>query len=508
MISLISSGAKEIRRNAIVSDDMVRAIEVWERMYRGEVPWRTPDKRDWLNLPSKIANEIATKVTNEAVIRIQPSEEANAADGITQTHQPQEGAGQNTEAGKKLERWQYIEKVLKPVKSKLSIYTEYACAFGGICFKPYVNGNNEIAISIFNASRFYPTAFTAAEEIQSGFFLDQKKSGDYWYCRIEQHEWDGVRKYTVTNTCYKSQSADALGNPCPLAEVEDWKNIEAVVEMDGVYHPLFAYFGIPLGNTVDQTSPLGVSTYHRAMDNIETADKQYQRLLWEYEGGEMAVDVSEDALGVDKQGNPIIPQGKERLFRTNGVPITATGNKLMEVFAPTLRDASYTSGLQTTLKMVEDDAALARGTFSDPEKDTRTATEIRQQKHRTYDTVHKIQQALDATLHNLAHAIDAMLTLYNICPPGKWAYSASWDDSVIEDADTERMSDREDVRDGLMAAWEYRVKWYGETEEQARKAVKELEKPSDDDIMGFTAGNKGGGGNPPTEPPAGEGAKK
>ena len=84
MISLISSGAKEIRRNAIVSDDMVRAIEVWERMYRGEVPWRTPDKRDWLNLPSKIANEIATKVTNEAVIRIQPSEEANAADGITQ----------------------------------------------------------------------------------------------------------------------------------------------------------------------------------------------------------------------------------------------------------------------------------------------------------------------------------------------------------------------------------------------------------------------------------------
>jgi len=502
MLSLISSGAKEIRRNAIVSDDMVRAIEYWERMYRGEVSWRTPENPDWLNLPGKIAAEIATKVTNEVVIRIQPSEETNAADGIVKPTKPMDGAGQKTEAGKALERWQYIDKVLKPVRTRLSVYTEYACAFGGICFKPYINGNNEIAVSVFNASRFYPTAFTAAQEIQSGFFLDQKKQGEFWYCRVEQHEWDGVEKYTVKNTCYRSQSPDALGNPCPLAEVEDWKNIQPVVEMEEVHHPLFAYFGIPLGNTVDQTSPLGVSVYHRAIDNIMAADKQYQRLIWEYEGGEMAVDISEDALGVGKNGEPIIPKGKERLFRTNGVPVTASGNKLLEVFAPTLRDASYTNGLQTALKIVEDDASLARGTFSDPEKDTRTATEIRQQKHRTYDTVHKIQESLDAALHNLAHAIDAMLTLYGICQPGKWAYSASWDDSVIEDTETERMNDRDDVRDNLMAAWEYRVKWYGETEEQARKAIKELEKPSDDDIMGFNAKT------PPAEPGTNDGAQK
>ena len=126
MLSLISSGAKEIRRNAIVSDDMVRAIEYWERMYRGDVSWRTPENPDWLNLPGKIAAEIATKVTNEVVIRIQPSEETNAADGIVKPTKPIDGAGQNTEAGKILERWQYIDKVLKPVRTRLSVYTEYA----------------------------------------------------------------------------------------------------------------------------------------------------------------------------------------------------------------------------------------------------------------------------------------------------------------------------------------------------------------------------------------------
>ena len=90
-----------------------------------------------------------------------------------------------------------------------------------------------------------------------------------------------------------------------------------------------------------------------------------------------------------------------------------------------------------------------------------------------------------------------MITLYNLCPAGQWEYSASWDDSVLEDSDTERMNDREDVSAGLMMKWEYRVKWYGETEEQAKKILEENKPTSDDAILGFG-----------TEPTAGAGAAK
>ena len=43
-----------------------------------------------------------------------------------------------------------------------------------------------------------------------------------------------------------------------------------------------------------------------------------------------------------------------------------------------------------------------------------------------------------------------------------------FDDSIIEDSGTERERDRQDVRDGLMQKWEYRVKWYGEDEATAK----------------------------------------
>ena len=46
--------------------------------------------------------------------------------------------------------------------------------------------------------------------------------------------------------------------------------------------------------------------------------------------------------------------------------------------------------------------------------------------------------------------------------------SLDFDDNILTDKDALRERDRQDVRDGLMQKWEYRVKWYNETEEVAK----------------------------------------
>ena len=48
-----------------------------------------------------------------------------------------------------------------------------------------------------------------------------------------------------------------------------------------------------------------------------------------------------------------------------------------------------------------------------------------------------------------------------------------FDDSIIEDKDSERQQDRQDVSMGVMRLEEYRAKWYGETVEQARQNLPE-----------------------------------
>ena len=50
-----------------------------------------------------------------------------------------------------------------------------------------------------------------------------------------------------------------------------------------------------------------------------------------------------------------------------------------------------------------------------------------------------------------------------------------FDDSIIEDKASERQQDRSDMAAGVMTKVEYRAKWYGETEEEAKKHIVEDE---------------------------------
>ncbi len=46
-----------------------------------------------------------------------------------------------------------------------------------------------------------------------------------------------------------------------------------------------------------------------------------------------------------------------------------------------------------------------------------------------------------------------------------------FDDSIIQDTEAEKTRDMKEVAAGLMQPWEYRVRWYGESEDKARRNV-------------------------------------
>ena len=50
-----------------------------------------------------------------------------------------------------------------------------------------------------------------------------------------------------------------------------------------------------------------------------------------------------------------------------------------------------------------------------------------------------------------------------------------FDDGFIIDTEHAKENDRQDIRDGIMQLWEYRAKWYGETEEEAKAAVEGMQ---------------------------------
>lgn len=426
------------------------AIELWIQMYKGNAPWLHHNTQS-LGLPAAIAAEIARLVTLEMQCKVTAPTGTPEGEAVSQ-------------------RANYIQEQLDPLLDNIRILNEYACAGGGIMFKPYISGD-KIAIDIVQAMDFHPVSFDHKGRITSCSFVEHKKQKNKYYHRVEHHEFVND-DYVVTNKAYQSNDANTIGQEIALTSVPEWADLNPSQTIKGLHKPLFAYFKIPLGNTVDPSSPLGVSVYARAARLIEDADKQYQRYLWEFEGGELAIDAPNDLFAKDKNGDPILPDNRDRLYRTYDLDgMVTTGSEWIKVFAPTLRETDIGKGLNTILQKIEFNVGLAYGTLSDPQSVERTATEIMASKQRSYSTITAIQRSLQYALEDLIDIIDVYATLYNLAPQGNYETAFVWDDSIVVDAESERARDLNEVRLGIMPKWEYRVKWYGEDEETARNAL-------------------------------------
>lgn len=422
-----------------ISTPMASAIDLWSDMYKGNAPW-IGDKVQSLGIPSAIASEIARLTTIEMQSEVSGSERADFL---------------NT---------QYQRVILE-----LRTQVEYGAAKGGMIFKPYIDGA-DIVVDFVPADRFYPIAFDTKGRMTSVVFVERLVKGKAYYTRLEIHERRG-NNYFIKNKFYRSTVKSIIGNEISAKTVPEWSSLETELQIQNIKGMLFGFYKPALANTVDPESPLGVSVYARAVDLIKEADEQYSRLLWEYEGGELAIDASVD-LFMKKGDRLQLPKGKERLFRTMDLD-TNDGATGLNAWVPQLRDESFVNGLNELLCRIEDTCGLARGTFSDLQSEAKTATEIKVLRQRSYATIADNQKALQAALEQLIYAMDVWITLGSMAPAGKYEISFEWDDSIIVDTQSEQLIRMQEVSAGLLKP-EYYLMWrYGVTEEQAREMLPE-----------------------------------
>lgn len=428
---------QKLKVDVAVSNDMAKAIELWSKMYENKSPWLSKTVQS-MNLASAVAGEVARLVTLEFESEVINNE--------------------------------YLNEQYKNVLDNLREQVEYACSAGGLVFKPYINGEN-IEVDFVQAENFYPTAYNSRKEITGAVFTEFKQVGKKLYTRLEYHNLT-KEGYYIQNSAYLKEnhninnSNNDLGNQISLKEVDDWSELEEEVLITNVDKPLFSYFKIPLANAIDKTSPIGVSVYSRAIDTIQEADKQFSRILWEFESSERAIDTDVGAFKKDEQGELILPSGRERLYR-----ILDFGDETKwNIFSPEIRDSSYFNGLNQILRNIEFKCGLAYGTLSDLTDNDKTATEIITSKQRSYTTVKDIQKSLEKALKDLVYIMDVWTKLANL-PNSKYDMSFYWDDSLVRTKEEELQSMANDVASGLLRAEIYLAKKYGISEEEALKMM-------------------------------------
>jgi A118 family predicted phage portal protein len=255
--------------------------------------------------------------------------------------------------------------------------------------------------------------------------------------------------------------------------VDQWAELQPTVTVSDTSGQLFGWYKVAAANCIDVDSPMGVSVYAKARDTIEQADYQYSRLLWEFEGSELAIDVDPTVLRTQNAPAEIgqtrleTPHLSERLFRQ----VDMGRDDTYKVFSPAIRDASLINGLNHLLAKIEDQCGLSRGTLCDPDAVARTATELKIMKARTYTTIDTNQKALERCLRDVLRVMDRYATLYGLAPEGEYDVSFEWDDSILSDTAQQLQERLLLLNAGLYSKAEMRQWYFGETSAQAQASI-------------------------------------
>lgn len=415
------------------SKEILDAIQNWSKIFNGQEPWIDKNTKSL-----HVAKTICEKVSESVVVEFQ-----------TKCTEP------------------YIDKIYQRFIENLQTNTEFMLGKSFVMFRPYVSNNN-VYINVLQADKIIPVRFDDDGKMLSYILIDQITEEATIYTRLEYNEYkDNI--LSIKNIAYKGRKDGAiLESKIDLKSVDKWKDIEESCFIEGIDRVLGGLACMKTANTIDNSFPIGMPIYHNALDTLEEIDKQFSRILWEYDGTELAVDVDESIL-INEKGKFKIPKGKERYFRK--FDFDDTKDKSYNIFSPEIRDNPLFNGLNEFLRQAEIQCHLEHGTLCKSDVVEKTATETKQKKQSYYITISNIQKSLQNAFDDLIYSIYVLCKLYNIPVSANYTVEYNWDDSILVDKDVARTQALLERNNGITSDVQYIMETRNMKEKEAIKFV-------------------------------------
>ena len=149
--------------------------------------------------------------------------------------------------------------------------------------------------------------------------------------------------------------------------------------------------------------------------------------------------------------------------------VMSTEDTIQE-FAPALRTDAQAKALKTALQMLGDLTGFDISYFDfDGAGYVKTATEVSSDNSALMRNIRRHEQALEGAIAGICRAAMAASRSLGAELPEEGDVRVTFDDSIITDTSAEKQQNMAEVAAGLMEAWEYHAKWYGEDESAGRK---------------------------------------
>lgn len=305
---------------------------------------------------------------------------------------------------------EFLHSILK----RLNIHRNRAmqqCLIGGECFiKPLIQ-DGTVDFCIVRRDAFLPFARDINGRVTDiGMYELSQHDGKY-YSLLERRMALPGGTLRIENKLYCSESPDVLGVQVPLSVLDRYAALSPEMELEGIYNLGMAPLRTPLENTVDGSLD-AVSVYAPAAGLIENINRNEAQLNSEFENGASRIIVSSDLMRRDGRGRAHFD---DTLFTAIDDDPENVG---INIFSPTLREASYIARKTEYLRNIESLIGLKRGLLSDVESAERTATEITSSQGDYNLTIIDFQRCWENAVRELADTCVRLGRLYGITDGG------------------------------------------------------------------------------------------
>ena len=451
----IESIIKEVTGKDVVA--LNELTDTWLQYYKGNV-----DKfhkyneyngnnnitrvRKTLNMPKKVCEDWANLLLNEKTDVVVGDEKQQSA------------------------LWELLNKVHFWTKGNEGIEKTFALGTGAFVETADAEGNARL--QFLNAKKIYPITF------------DQDKITECAFVNVSS------RKTTIQIHLF-----DEDGN-CAIRTMEYEKKINNTQEdigdlvYDDIFYtesplPWFQIYKPNIANNLDINSPMGISIYANALDTLQGVDLAYDGFCEEMRLGRSRIFVNKHLIRRDENGETKVFDNNESGFYYGGETENA---KPFEFYSPTLRTESYFNGINNALNLLSSKVGFGENHYRFDKGGVTTATQVISENSEMFRSLKKHEIILNEVIIGVCKAL---MYIHNNFTDDSFKFDLNanievkFDDSIIEDKETMKMTDRQDVNMGVMSKVEYRMKWYNEDEETAKQKIAEIEEANRSQTMNF-----------------------
>ncbi|WP_027399847.1 phage portal protein [Anaerovorax odorimutans] len=346
---------------------------------------------------------------------------------------------------------------------------ELAFAMGTGALVEYKDGD-KVIIDYIRAGMIYPLSWDNGI-IKECAFASEKIEGKNKKVYLNIHHLNEQGNYVIENKMFIRNGNNLTPTDLPDGVAEQ--------VLTGSSVPLFQIIKPNIVNNVDLDCSMGISIYANAIDQLEGCDLVYDSYCNEFRLGKkrimVPITMSQMLMEDDGTMTPIFDDNDTEFY---SMQASKDAEQKLQEINMQIRADDHDKGMDKALALLSKKCGMGNDRYKFENGQVKTATEVISEKSDLYQNLKKHEIILESALFDMVTAIASLLGLTT-----KLDITINFDDSIIEDSNAEKMRFLQEIRDGVRQKWEYRVKFLGETEEQAQKMV--TQDVSNDGLMNF-----------------------